>query len=126
MTKLAASLLAACALVLAACDPAALGGVAAPAAPAPLERTTVDDAALQKAWQTFDALLDALNLLGDAGVIVPGTPRGRAVAAAIRKVNRGLAAAERFAAAGSTSSYLEALNEAGAGIAEIRTALQGN
>lgn len=96
------------------------------AAPAPLARTTVDDRALETAWKAFDLALDALNALGDVGVIVPGTPRGRAVAAAIRKVNRALAAAERFAAAGSATDYATALQEATAGMAEIRAAIGSN
>src|SRR6266446_1196582 len=100
-------LLAACAaLALSGCAPGLLTGFGA--APAPLERTTIDDRALEAAWRAFDLALDAINLLGDHGVIVPGTPRGKAVAAGIRTVNRSLAAAERFAAAGSSADYATA------------------
>ena len=91
--------------------------------PAPLAKTTIDDRALETAWKTFDVALDAINLLTDKGVIVPGTPRARSIAAAIRKVNSALAAAERFAAAGSATDYATALREAVAGVNEIRTAL---
>lgn len=113
------------ALALSGCGPmlSAMGGV--PAAPAPLARSTIDDTALETAWKTFDLALDALNLLGDQGVIVPGTPKGRAVATGIRTVNRALAAAERFAAAGSTTEYLTALREAEAGINDLRAAIGG-
>jgi hypothetical protein len=100
----------------------ALNG-AAGTPPAPLARTTIDDRALETAWKSFDLALDVLNILGDRGVIVPGTPAGRAVAAGIRKVNRALASAERFAAAGSATDYASALAEALAGINELRAAV---
>lgn len=114
-------LIALAALSLTACGPM-LTALAGPA-PAPLARTTIDDRALETAWRAFDTALDAINLLTDRGVIVPGSPRARAIATAIRRVNTALSSAERFAAAGSTTDYLTALREAGAGIAEIRTAL---
>ena len=95
-------------------------------APAPLAATTIDDTALETAWRSFDAALDAINLLGDAKQIIPGTPRGKAVATAIRKVNSALMSAEHMAAAGSTKDYLQALAEAKMGIAELRTALRSN
>lgn len=94
-------------------------------APAPLARTTIDDTALETAWKAFDLALDAVNLLGDRGVIVPGTPTGKSVAAGIRKVNRALAAAERFAAAGSLTDYNGALMEASAGIVELSAIIGG-
>lgn len=90
-------------------------------APAPLARTTIDDKGLETALKAFDLSLDAINTLGDLGYIVPGTPRGKAIALAIRKVNTALAAAERFAAAGSSTDYATALREAANGIGEIRT-----
>ena len=114
-------LLAAC-LALSGCT---LPQLAMPA-PAPLAQTTIDDTGLETAWRAFDVALDSINLLGDAGVIVPGSPEGRAVAASIRKVNRGLTSAERFAAAGSQTDYALALHEAMAGMDELRTAMKGN
>lgn len=95
-----------------------------PAAPAPLAATTIDDTGLETAWRAFDVSLDAINLLGDMGVIVPGSPRGRAVAGAIRTVNRSLAAAERFAAAGSQTDYVLAMRDATAGMETLRAALK--
>lgn len=95
------------------------------AAPAPLASTTIDDTGLETAWKSFDLALDAINALGDLGVIVPGSPKGKAVASGIRTVNRSLAAAERFAAAGSAADYTLALAEAKAGIDELRAALKG-
>lgn len=95
-----------------------------PAAPAPLAQTTIDDTGLDAAWRAFDVALDSINLLGDLGVIVPGSPQGRAVAQAIRTVNRSLSAAERFAAAGSQTDYALALREAMAGMEDLRTALK--
>jgi hypothetical protein len=116
----------AAALALSGCAPllSALAGVPTQA-PAPLERFTVDDSALETAWKSFDLALDAINILGDAGVIVPGSPKGKAVASGIRTVNRSLASAERFAAAGSTTDYRKALDEATAGIADLRSAIKG-
>jgi hypothetical protein len=102
-----------------------LGAIAGPA-PAPLARTAIDDHGLDMAWKTFDVALDAIGLLTDRGVIVPGTPQGRNIATAIRAVNRALAAAERFAAAGSATDYATALREATAGMNTIREALGGN
>lgn len=109
---------------LAACGPmmAAMGGPA----PAPLAQTTIDDTGLETAWKSFDLALDAINGLTDAGIITPGTPRARAIAQGIRTVNRALASAERFAAAGSATDYGVALAEAKAGIEEIRAALRSN
>lgn len=104
-------------------------GCAAPpgltSAPAPLAATTIDDSGLEAAWRAFDLALDGINMLGDLGVIVPGSPKGKAVASGIRAVNRSLAAAERFAAAGSRRDYKAALTEATAGIDELRAALKG-
>ncbi len=107
------------ALALTGCAPGLLSGLGT-APPAPLAQTTIDDKALDTAWKAFDLSLDAINTLGDLGYIVPGTPRGKAIAAAIRKVNTALAAAERLAAAGSARDYATALREAANGIGEIR------
>lgn len=116
-------LIPALALSLGGC--AGLPALTTPVAPAPLERTTIDDTALETAWKAFDLGLDAINALTDAGRIVPGTPRAKQIAAGIRKVNTALSAAERFAAAGSTSDYTAALREATAGIGEIRSLIGG-
>lgn len=113
------------AAALSACTLPGLAGLAGPA-PAPLAQTVIDDRALETAWRTFDVALDAINILIDRGVIQPGSPNARTIAQAIRKVNRSLAAAERFAAAGSSNDYSTALAEALAGINEIRSALGGS
>lgn len=93
------------------------------AAPAPLAQTAIDDKALETSWKAFDAALDAITILVDRNILKPGSPQAKTVANAIRKVNTALATAERFAAAGSSTSYVTAINEALAGIAEIRKAL---
>lgn len=121
MKKVVAALMAGSLL----CSCAGLGTLMA-GPPAPLARTTIDDRALETAWRTFDVALDAINLLIDRGVLVPGTPRARGIATAIRRVNTALASAERFAAAGSATDYATALREAAAGVSEIRTALGSN
>lgn len=100
------------------------GGLSVPAAPAPLAGTTADDTALEAAWRSFDVALDALNVLADTGVIKPGSPTAKRIAAGVRKVNGALQAAEHFAAAGSTASYKTALEEAKAAFLDMRAALK--
>jgi hypothetical protein len=112
-------------LALSGCAPGLLAGLEGQA-PAPLQQTVIDDKGLETAWKAFDLALDALNTLGDLGYIKPGTPTGKAVAAAIRKTNTALAAAERFAAAGSTTDYATALGEASEGITAIRDLIKGS
>ena len=121
MKKIAIALLGA--LSLTACS---LDGGGVNSAPAPLEATKIDDRGLEAAWRAFDVALDAINLLGDQGVIVPGSARGVAVASGIRKVNSALKAAEAFAKAGSSRSYATALATAKEGMVEIRNAMRSN
>lgn len=83
------------------------------------------DNELETAWKAFDLALDAINLLGDRGEIVPGSPKGKAVAAGIRTVNAALGKAERFAATCSAGQAASALSEAKAGMADISNALKG-
>jgi len=124
MKKLLLAPLLAASLALQGCA-GLLGAIAGPA-PAPLTRTTIDDRALETAWRSFDVALDAITLLTDRGIIVPGSPQGRSIATAIRAVNRALATAERFAAAESATDYATALREATEGMNTIRQALGGN
>lgn len=94
--------------------------------PAPVQQAAcAADNELETAWKAFDLALDAINLLGDQGVIVPGSPKGKAIAAGIRRVNGALALAERFAATCSTGQAASALAEATAGMADISAALEG-
>jgi hypothetical protein len=102
------------------------GSLASGTSPAPLAQTTIDDRALDTTWKSFDLALDSINLLGDAGKIVPGTPKGIAVATAIRKVTAALVGAESFAAAGSSADYTIALREATAGFNELRKLIGSN
>jgi hypothetical protein len=99
--------------------------------PAPLASTTIDDTALSAAWQGFDAALDAIDLLQNPALpsairLTPGTPRAVKVADAIDRVTAFLTAAEAAAAAGSTTSYKQALSNAKVALAELRTALRSN
>lgn len=111
-------------LALAACNTTGTLGRLLPSAPAPLAKTSIDEAALDASWRAFDLALDAINLLPDS-VTKPGQPRGKAIAAGIRRVLAALTAAENFAAAGNSTDYFQALADAKAGIAELRTALKG-
>ncbi len=110
------------ALSLCACTPM-LGGFGS--APAPLERTKIDDRGLETAWKVFDLTLDAINLLGDFGILVPGSPAGKSVATAIRTINKAFAVAEYAAAAGSTTDYKAALEAVNAGIKELQATVAG-
>lgn len=125
-TMIGVSWLAIASMALVGCAPLAGLSQLGTAAPAPLARTTIDDRGLEKAWQAFDITLDALNLLGDYGIIVPGTPRGKAVATAIRRVNRAFAGAEHIAAGASSSQYTTALAEVDAALTDLRAAVQGS
>jgi len=94
--------------------------------PAPVQQAAcVADDKLETAWKAFDLALDAINALGDVGAIVPGSSKGKAVAAGIRAVNAALGRAERFAAVCSTGDMTTALAEATAGMAAIANALKG-
>ena len=122
MKKLILMLCAPALLATAACETALPTNVVT--SPAPLANTTIDDTALDTAWRSFDLALDAIDLIPES-MLKPGTPRAKAVASAIRKVSAALTAAEHFAAAGSTQSYLQAMSEAKAGVSELRTILKG-
>lgn len=124
-------------LLLAACMVPSLGGLLGnTAAPAPLERTVIDDKALRAAWQTFDTALDAINLAIDACETVnfrptaclrvkPGTASANSLADAIVKVKTGLQGAEHAAAAGSAKDYGTALAEANAALGDIKLLMKG-
>lgn len=92
-------------------------------APAPLEKTTIDDSALLTAWKSHDALQDALNLYMDAKPSVIGTPAAIRVADVNDAITAALTAAEAAAAAGSTTDYLIALAKAKEALASMRSAL---
>lgn len=110
------------ALVLAGC-----AGMPGLVPPAPVQQAACTaDNELETAWKAFDLALDAINLLGDQGVIVPGSAKGKAVATGIRRVNGALALAERFAATCSTGKAATALADATAGMADISNALKGS
>lgn len=99
--------------------------IGAPASPAPLAQTTIDDKGLEAAWKSFDVALDAINLAIDAGAIKVGSPKAIKIADAIDKVTAILTAAEKAAAAGSASDYATALINAKGAFLELRAALKG-
>jgi hypothetical protein len=76
------------------------------------------------ALKAYGAAVDAVNLLIDAKVLVPSTPRALAVAKANDRVLAAFAVAERARRACNSGSYLAAMNEVSAAIAEIRIALK--
>lgn len=116
--------LAACAS-LAACNPAAAppNGVS----DVPVVGTVCAQISSDKfdvALKAYGAAVDAVNLLIDAKVLVPGTARAKAVASANDRVLTAFAVAERARRACNASDYAAALAQVSAGIAEVRTALR--
>lgn len=75
------------------------------------------------ALKAYGAAVDAINLLIDAKVIVPGTPRALAVANANDKVLSAFSVAESARNACNSTSYFAALSEANNALTEIRAAL---
>ena len=101
------------------------GFLADPAsAPAPLEQTVVDEKALVLALETFDTALSSVDILIEAGYITPGSPKALEIAGNIDRAKAALAAASAAQRAGSTRSYIEALEKAREAISAVRTALK--
>lgn len=109
-------------LILSGC--AGLGGFNPGQSPAPLEQTVLDERALILALETFDTALDSVDILIEAGYIVPGSPRALEIAGHIDRAATALRAASAAQRAGSTTSYLEAIQQARAAIAQVRRLIQ--
>lgn len=73
--------------------------------------------------RSYGAAADAINLLIDAKVLVPGSAKAVAIANANDKVLSALAVAEHARQACNATSYSTALDQAAAALAEVRTAL---
>lgn len=93
-------------------------------APAPLEQTVVDEKALVLALETFDTTLTSVDILVDNGYIKPGSARALQIAGYIDTAKRALQTASAAQRAGSTASYLEAIDQARAAIAGVKVLLQ--
>ncbi len=93
-------------------------------APAPLEQSVLDEKALVLALETFDTVLTSVDILTDAGYIQPGSTRARQIADAIDRAKGWMQAASAAQRAGSTASYLEALEQARRAIASVKSSLQ--
>lgn len=110
------NLLIPCALLaLTACNP---GGIAS--APAPLERTTIDEKAVTLAAQSVDAVALSVTALVKAGVIKPGTPTAIKIASALDTARDAVNTAEKARQAGSATNYLTAIARANAAVSEIK------
>ena len=92
--------------------------------PAPLEQTSIDEVALETAWRSFDAVLDAVNLLIDTGVIEPTSESAVRMASNIDAATAALEAAESAVDAGEAASFGEAMENAQRAIVGIRWALR--
>lgn len=93
-------------------------------APAPLEQTAVDEKALVLALETFDTVLTSVDILIEAGHIQPGSPKALEIARLIDSAKGWLQVASSAQRAGSTTSYLEAIENARAAIAGVKAALK--
>lgn len=76
------------------------------------------------ALKAYGAATDAVNLLIDAKVIVPGSPRAVAVANANDKVLAAFSVAENARQACDSASYESAIGLAQSAIADVRAALK--
>jgi hypothetical protein len=94
--------------------------------PAPLNATTLDDTAINVAFETFDVALYAIEGLQAAGTLARNSPRALAVQAGVIQVQKWLNIASAAQKAGSASSYTSALSEASKAIAGIKAALRGD
>jgi hypothetical protein len=94
------------------------------AAPAPLAQTTVDDKALDEAWKAYEIAIDAVDLAITLKAIVPGSPKAAAIADANDKVLAAFQLAEHAAAGLSTTSYVQALAQLDAALADLKVVLR--
>lgn len=115
-------LLIACSIVLAGCTPTL---TSVTTAPAPLAATAIDEKGLILALQTFDTVLTAVDKLIAARVIVPGSARAIAIADTIAKAKVAFQAASAAQRAGNTASYITAITQAKAAVANINVLVKG-
>lgn len=108
-------------LALGACTPT-LSDLAT--APAPLERTSIDEQGLIVAVDTFETLLTVVDQLVAANIIVPGSPRALSLQGHLRTAQAGLNAAAAAQKAVSTTDYLTALAQVRAALVQARIALK--
>jgi hypothetical protein len=74
--------------------------------------------------RSYGAVADAINLLIDTKVVVPGSARALAIANANDKALTALSTAEHARAACNAASYTAALAELSAALTEVRAALR--
>lgn len=106
------------ALALSACS---MGGVTS--APAPLTHTVIDEQALTLASQTVDVLALSATALVKNHVIRAGSPTALKLADGLDRARNAVMAAASARKAGNATSYAEALTQARAAIAQVRSAL---
>lgn len=87
--------------------------------------SVIDSSKFDLALQTYDAALDAINLLINAKVLIPGSARAKAVADANDRVMAAFKAADAARHACNATSYRAALDDVTAGVAQVRAAIHG-
>jgi hypothetical protein len=118
-------LIIACSLVLAACGTTKTGTGPVTSLPGGAQAcAVVKSDKFDLALRAYGAAVDAVNMLIDANVLKPGTPKALAVANANDRVLAGFAIAQRARGACNATDYLAALNQVQLGIAELRQALK--
>lgn len=112
------------ALSLSACEPLTAGSTPVASLPgsAPVCGVLQSDK-FDIALKAYGAATDAINLLIDAHALTPGSAKAVAIANANDKVLVAFVTAEHARQACNSTSYLAALSEAQAAIAEVRAAL---
>lgn len=88
--------------------------------------TKMSRTALDFALNSFDATLYGLDFAMDVGKIVPGSEQAKRIAAAGRKVQKFLGAAEAAYDMQSAETYEEAFAKAGEALREFRALLGGS
>lgn len=95
-------------------------------APAPLQKTVIDEKGLLAAWSAFDVALTAVDGLVAAKVIVSGSDKAKTIAGYLATAQTALNAATAAQKAGSASSYIAALTEAEKAMRLASAVLKGN
>jgi hypothetical protein len=110
-------------LAFALCACGVLDAVAGAPPQLPAQVQTISRAALDFAFNSFDAGLYAFDLAMDLGKPPPGSPKAKAIAAAGRKVLGFLNAAETARRAGNAASYDEAFTNAKSALMQFKALL---
>lgn len=97
----------------------------APTPPAPLAQTVIDDQAVVFGYQALDTTLTVVDALVATGAITPGSVKANRIADIIDTTRDWLNAAAAAQKVGQAHSYREAMANAKAALAKLKTAIGG-